>query len=186
MLGRTADSLYWMARYMERAENVSRILDVGLRMALIPSSKETLDSAWNSTLEIAGGQDDFTERYGVASRDNVIRYLALDPENSSSIFASLCAARENARALRGSITTEMWESLNGTWLELREFDEQEVLARGYRDLFDWVKERVHLFRGVTTGTMLRDDSSFGLQSPTTLPPRRIVAPSQSSFISCNL
>jgi uncharacterized alpha-E superfamily protein len=158
MLGRTADSLYWMARYMERAENVSRILDVALRMALLPGAKETRDSAWQSTLEVAGVHQEFKDRYGMATRENIIRYLALDPENPSSIYASLNSARENARAQRGTITTEMWESLNATWLEIRDRDESEILARGYRDLFDWVKERVHLFRGVTSGTMLRDDS----------------------------
>lgn len=158
MLGRTADSLYWMARYMERAENVARILDVGLRMALIPSSRETRDSAWVSALEVAGGQEDFAERYGEVNRDNVIRYLALDSENLSSIYSSLRAARENARALRGTITTEIWESLNGTWLEIRDLDEAAIVGRGLRDLFDWVKERVNLFRGVANGTMLQDDS----------------------------
>ena len=158
MLGRTADSLYWMARYMERAENMARILDVGLRMALIPSAAETRNSTWLSTLEIVGGQEDFAERYDVVDRDNVIRYLALDPENSSSIYASLRAARENGRALRGTITIEMWESLNATWLEIRDSNEPGALALGGRDLFDWVKERVHLFRGVTNGTMLQDDS----------------------------
>ena len=158
MLGRTADSLYWMARYMERAENVSRILDVALRMTLLPGAKETSDSAWQSTLEVAGVHEEFQDRHGDATRENIIRYLAFDPENPSSIYASLRSARENARAQRGTITTEMWESLNATWLEIRDRDEPEILARGYRDLFDWVKERVHLFRGVTGGTMLQDDS----------------------------
>ena len=163
MLGRTADSLYWMARYMERAENVARMLDVGLRMTLIPSPQPTRDSAWLSTLEVAGGQAEFAQRYGAIGRDSVIRFLALDPENLSSIRSSLRAARENARALRGTITTEMWESLNGTWLEIRDLDEEAARARGYRDLFDWVKERVHLFRGVTDGTMLQDDSHTFVQ-----------------------
>lgn len=158
MLGRTADSLYWMARYMERAENISRILDVALRMALIPSAKETRDSAWASTLEVAGVQEDFDERYGEPTRENIIRYLVLDPDYPSSIYASLRAARDNARALRGTITIEMWESLNATWLEIRDLDDGKLRARGHRDLFDWVKERVHLFRGVTSGTMLQDDS----------------------------
>lgn len=158
MLGRTADSLYWMARYMERAENVARILDVALRMALIPSSKETRDSAWSSTLEVAGVQDEFEARFDEVTRENVIRYLVLDPEYPSSIYSALRAARENARALRGTITIEMWESINATWLEIRDLDDSKVRDRGYRDLLDWVKERVHLFRGVTNGTMLQDDS----------------------------
>lgn len=158
MLGRTADSLYWMARYMERAENVARILDVGLRMALIPSSAETRESTWTSTLEIVGAQEGFAERYDVVNRDNVIQYLALDPENPSSIYASLRAARENGRALRGTITIEMWESVNATWLEIRDANKPGAVGRSHRDLFDWVKERTHLFRGVTNGTMLHDDS----------------------------
>ena len=158
MLGRTADSLYWMARYIERAENISRILDVGLRMALITRSPETRESTWISTLEIVGGQEEFSDRYDVVSRDNVIKFLALDPENPSSIYSALKAARENGRALRGTITTEMWESLNATWLEIRDSNEEVVAALGDRDLFDWVKERAHLFRGVTNGTMLQDDS----------------------------
>jgi uncharacterized alpha-E superfamily protein len=158
MLGRTADSLYWMSRYMERAENVARILDVGLRMALIPSAQETRDSAWVSTLEVAGGHDDFVERHGEINRNDVIRYLTIEQENPSSIYSSLRAARENARALRGTITTEIWESLNSTWLEYRDLDEAALHARGVRDLLDWVKERVNLFRGVANGTMLQDDS----------------------------
>jgi uncharacterized alpha-E superfamily protein len=158
MLGRTADSLYWMARYMERAENMSRILDVGLRMSLINSSPETRNSTWVSTLEVIGGQEEFAERFDVINRDNVIQFLALDPKNPSSIFSTLHAARENGRALRGTITTEMWESLNATWLEIRDADGQGVRSRDHRDLFDWVKERAHLFRGVTNGTMLQDDS----------------------------
>lgn len=158
MLGRTADSLYWMARYMERAENVARILDVALRMALIPSGKETRDSAWISTLEVAGVQEEFDDRYGEATRDNIIHYLVLDSDYPSSIYASLRAARENARALRGTITIEMWESLNATWLEVRDWDDSALQRRGYRQMLEWVKERVHLFRGVTSGTMLQDDS----------------------------
>jgi uncharacterized alpha-E superfamily protein len=158
MLGRTADSLYWMARYMERAENLSRILDVGLRMALIPISAQTRESTWISTLEVIGEQEGFAKKYEIVDRDNVIQYLALDPDNPSSIYASLRAARENGRALRGTITTEMWESLNASWLVIRDSYEPGGEARDHRDLFDWVKERVHLFRGVTNGTMLQDDS----------------------------
>lgn len=158
MLGRTADSLYWMARYVERAENVARLLDVALRMSLIPSSQETRESTWVSALEVAGGQADFAERHNDVTRDDVIRFLAHDPDNPSSIYSSLRAARENARALRGTITTEMWESLNATWLEIRDNSAREMAGRDQRDLFDWVKERAHLFRGVTDGTMLQDDS----------------------------
>ena len=155
MLGRTADSLYWMARYTERAENIARLLDVGYRMNLMPGEAATQQSVWLSALEVTGTQASFAE--AEITRDAVIRHLALDRENPSSIYACLYAARENARALRGSITTEMWEALNAAWLEVRDLDDAALRLRGYRDLFDWVKERASLFRGVTEGTMLQDD-----------------------------
>lgn len=158
MLGRTADSLYWMARYTERAENIARLLDVGYRMNLMPGDGPTRESVWASAMEVAGCHEAFAEKFDEITRANAIRYLALDPENPSSIYACLYAARENARALRGSITTEMWESLNTTWLDIRDLDYASVELRGYRDLFDWVKERASLFRGVTEGTMLQDDA----------------------------
>jgi uncharacterized alpha-E superfamily protein len=88
----------------------------------------------------------------------VLHVLALDRENPNSIFACARQARENARAVRGSITSEMWEVLNSTWLEVQQVDEEKMEARGVSAFFDWVKERSHLFRGVTFGTMHRDDA----------------------------
>jgi uncharacterized alpha-E superfamily protein len=157
MLGRTADSLYWMARYTERAENTARLLDVGYRMNLLPSGETSQQSVWASALEVSGTQASYAEKYDEVARDDVIRHLVIDRENFSSIVSCIYAARENARALRGSITSEMWEALNATWLELRDIDENALRLRGYRDLFDWVKERTNLLRGVTNGTMLQDD-----------------------------
>jgi len=87
----------------------------------------------------------------------VLHFMALDPDNPSSIYACARQARENARSVRGSITSEMWEVLNATWLEMQQMDEDKMQARGVSAFFDWVKERSHLFRGVTFGTMLRDD-----------------------------
>ena len=146
-----------MACYAERAENVARMLDVGLRMGLIPSSPETQTSTWYSTLEIAGAAEDYSERYGTVDQQSVIRFLSIDRENPSSIWSCLRGARENARALRGTITTEMWEAVNGTWLEIRDIDEKDLLNRGYRSFFENVKDRANLFRGVTNSTMLQDD-----------------------------
>lgn len=158
MLGRTADQLYWMARYVERAENMVRLIDVGHHMALLDVPGASQDSVWASTLEVAGDTDIFDAEYREASGTDVIRYLAFDPDFPSSIFSSICAARENARALRATITTEMWECLNTTWLEIRDLDQDATVDSGFRDFFDWVKERALLFRGVTNSTMLRDES----------------------------
>lgn len=158
MLGRVADQLYWMARYSERAENMARILDVADRMTLTPQTEETRDSAWFSALEVAGAQAGYTEKYGSIAGRAVLHFMALDAENPSSIYSSIRAARENARALRGTITTEMFEAINATWLELRAMDDTILQQAGRRAFFDWVKERAHLFRGVAEGTMLRDEA----------------------------
>lgn len=158
MLGRVADQMYWMARYSERAESMARILDVADRMALTPQDESTRTSAWFSALEVAGAQEGYAEKHGEIRGEDVLHFMALDPENPWSIFAIIRAARENARALRGSITTEMFESLNSTWLELQAMDQAVLSSAGRRVFFDWVKERSHLFRGVAQGTMLRDEA----------------------------
>ncbi len=158
MLGRTADSLYWMVRYVERAENTARLLDVGQRMSLVSHDPKMIESTWHSALEVTGTVGDYYDRHGVATEDEVISFLALDRENPASIWSSIRAARENARALRGSITTEMWECLNGTWLEVRNLAPERAVAQDNRVFFDWVKERAHLFRGIASGTILRDEA----------------------------
>jgi uncharacterized alpha-E superfamily protein len=158
MLSRIADNLYWMARYIERAENTARMLDIAHRMALMPTGLAEPAQEWDAPLLITGVYNSYFGKYPARSEDDVIRYLALDPENPTSILGSLEAARENARSVRGSITAEMWEDLNGTWLEIREMTLERVKRMGVRDFFEWVKSRSHLFRGVTHGTMLRDEA----------------------------
>lgn len=158
MLGRVADQLYWMGRYSERTESMARIIDVADRMTLTPQSEETRQSAWTSALEVAGALDEYEETHGDINSADVLHYLALDPKNPSSIYSSIRATRENARALRGSITTEMFESINATWLELQAMNADVLKSAGRRRFFDWVKERAHLFRGVAEGTMLRDEA----------------------------
>ncbi len=157
MLSRSAEDLYWMARYVERAENTARLLDVSYRMALLPSEGDDQTLLWGSAIAIGPAPESFYERYGEATPDNVLTYMALDEDNPSSIYSALKTARENARAQRTSITTEMWEALNTVWLELRDIDAGAIEQMGRRSFFDWIKERSHLFRGVAYGTMLRDE-----------------------------
>ncbi len=156
MLSRAADNLYWMSRYMERAENMARILDVSFRMSLLPAGGDPQRTQWGPALIIAGCEGSFAARGAAVNARNVIEFLALAPDNPSSIHSSLRQARENARALRTQITNEMWEALNTAWLEVRDLDYQRIEETGLRAFFDWVKERSHLFRGVTYGTMQRD------------------------------
>ena len=158
MLSRVASNLYWMSRYVERAENTARVLDVTWRMSMIVKEPALQDQEWFAPLNISGTLFPFSGRHNVVCAREVLHFLALDPENPSSIYACARQARENARAVRGSITSEMWEVLNSTWLEMQQMDEDKVHARGVSSFFDWVKERSHLFRGVTFGTMHRDDA----------------------------
>ena len=157
MLSRTASNLYWMSRYVERAEDTARILDVTYRMSLVQREPELVNQEWFAPLNITGSLFPFSGRHSMVCAEQVMHFLALDPENPASIWSCLRQARENARAVRGAITSEMWEVLNASWLELYSLDESRVL-RAPSPWFDWVKERSHLFRGVTFGTMHRDDA----------------------------
>jgi uncharacterized alpha-E superfamily protein len=157
MLSRTASHVYWMARYMERAENSARILDITHHMSLLPQDNDDSQQEWYAPLNITGTLDAFRQHYDTVNAANVLQHLALDPANHTSIYSSIYAARENARATRGTITSEMWESLNSTWLELQGMKADQLQSMGVSRLFEWVKERSHLFRGVTHGTMLRDE-----------------------------
>jgi uncharacterized alpha-E superfamily protein len=156
MLSRTASNLYWMARYVERAENTARILDVAYRMSLMSQASEMLESEWLAPLNISGTLYPFDGRYSTVTARDVMMYMALDPDNAGSIVSCAKAARENARAVRGNITSEMWEVLNSTWLEFQHLTEDRLSGDGALTFFDWVKERSHLFRGVTVGTALKD------------------------------
>ncbi|MDA0702793.1 MAG: alpha-E domain-containing protein [Proteobacteria bacterium] len=157
MLSRGAENLYWMARHVERAENTARALDAAFRMALLESAGADRNSSWASIVEVGPDPDEFKERYGTPTAANVIAYMVTDGENPSSILSSIGAARENARAERARITSELWESLNDTWFAIEGIDEAKLQARGYRSFFEWVKERTQTFNGVMLGTMLRDE-----------------------------
>ena len=158
MLSRTADHLFWMARYIERAENTARVLDVTHSTSLLPDDSEGAEAhLWYAPLNITGCAGDYTSKYGAAEAANVTRFIALDPDNPASIYSSLMLARENARAVRGAITSEMWESINATWLDLNRMS-PGLSGNRLTPFFDWVKERSHLFRGVTLGTILKDDA----------------------------
>jgi uncharacterized alpha-E superfamily protein len=157
MLSRTADHLYWMARYTERAENTARMLDVNYQMSLMPQSEETATAAWRAMLDISELSEAFDKSYSALTPLNVLSFMTVDIDNPSSIMQCLRAARENARAVRGSITTDLWETINTTWLEAQRLVGQGVLKLSPGDFFEWVKFRSHQSRGVYTGTLLRDE-----------------------------
>lgn len=163
MLSRTADNLFWMCRYTERAEHTARMLDVNLQMSLLPQDARTREGSWLGVLRISELQGLYQSKYAAISPRDVLEYMVRDPENPSSIYSCMRAARENARAVRGSLTTEVWETYNTTWLELLKHLHTGLLERNPGEFFEWVKFRSHLARGVTIGTMLEDEALYFLR-----------------------
>jgi uncharacterized alpha-E superfamily protein len=158
MLSRTADHLYWMSRYIERAESLARLVDAHYRMSLLPHSGETLAQSLRSTMTALQMAEAYQERHEAIEPRAVFEFVSLDRDYAGSIFSCLRAARENARAVRGSLTSELWETLNSTWLEVRSLTSGRSSNPDIGEFVEWVKERSHLTRGVTIGTMMRDEA----------------------------
>jgi len=158
MLSRTADSLFWLARYMERAENTARLLDVGLRMSSLSTGPDADASEWHSTIVAAGCEKTFYAKHEKPAADTVIGHVVRDPENPSSILFCLATVRQNARAMRTALTTDMWEAVNSTWIEARRLQDRDFSLERLRALLEWVKERSQRFGGAVTHTMLRSDA----------------------------
>ncbi len=154
MLSRVASHLYWLSRYMERAENMARILDVGQSLALLAQSKDDTETALEP-LVITDHLKEFEATGMAATPENVARYLTWDPAQPSSIVNCLEATRENARAVRGSITSEMWECINDVWLQLQT-KRREGNDPIDTEFYEWVKQCSHLLRGITFATIRRD------------------------------
>ncbi|WP_050477382.1 alpha-E domain-containing protein [Herbaspirillum rhizosphaerae] len=158
MLSRTADHLFWMARYTERAENTARMLDVHVQTALLPQSIDDAEQGWRAVLGISELLYGYNQKYDTLTQKDVINFMVRDPSNPSSIASCLKQARENARAVRGALTTEAWEIQNATWIKMQGYLKTDALEQNPSDFFEWVKHRSHLSRGVTIGTMLKDEA----------------------------
>ena len=168
MLGRTANDLFWLSRYVERAENMARLIEAGYRIALQPRVGDDRGSEWISTLESAGCTKAYKAKHGDVTTRNVVDFLLFDPANPSSIHACLASARRNARAQRTSLTREMWESLNGSWLEFQAIRPDTLRSDALPRILDWVKERSAGYRGAMLNTILRNDTYFFSQLGTFL------------------
>jgi uncharacterized alpha-E superfamily protein len=157
MLSRVADRIYWMSRQMERAENMARILGVTSNMVLF-GTPETRQQNLLAPLTITDSAERYFERKKPVLLPALVEFLALDPDNPSSIYSCLRLARENGHAVRWQITSEMWETLNATWIEMKRIRRSDLADSGATRFFDWVKDRSHLFRGVTYGTIVRGEA----------------------------
>lgn len=155
LLGRTANGLYWMTRYIERAENMARIVDAGLRLALT----RTEDSAdeWASVVMSAGVQDSFSARHADYTAEAVSDFLLRDMSNPSSVLSSIDIARTNARMVRTALTREVWESINEAWMTFKRILAAPIDQRELPKILDSIKRETALIRGAFHGTMLRNE-----------------------------
>lgn len=153
-LSRTAADLFWMTRYLERAEAMARLVEMGRRMAMLPNSGQSHRDEWRSVIAAAGCAGHFADT-GIEA-DAAVIGLVSDRDNASSIFSCLDRARANARSVRTALTTQSWECLNEAWLRLGDMTETQVL-RELPQVLDWVKAQCAQFRGAADATMLRDD-----------------------------
>jgi uncharacterized alpha-E superfamily protein len=160
VLSRTADSLFWLARYIERADNTARIIDAASRLAAMPISYQGSSNEWESALAAAGALRAFDRHHDKADRDAVIDFLAFSPDNPSSIRSCVETARHNARAVRTALTAEMWEAINAAWLELKRYDGTKMDRPTLNEFLSGVKEACLRFDGSAYRTMLRNDVYF--------------------------
>jgi len=164
MLGRTAQNLYWLSRYVERAENMARLLEVGYRMSLTSRREGGASEHLISMMQAAEVDEDFARKDRPADVDTVAHFMMFDPTNPSSVYSCLQAARTNARSVRTAITSDMWESINAAWLEFSQIRPRDVRGAKLLGLLEWVKHISHQFRGALLGTILRDDGFAFLQA----------------------
>jgi uncharacterized alpha-E superfamily protein len=156
MLSRTADNLYWIARSMERAETAARLLEVGSRMALMPSA-HGYRNEWDSLLQASGTAHAFAAKYGDPVQRNLESWLFFDRDNPASVASCLTAARENGRIVRTALTAQVWDALNTAFQELRGLEREPRSAMTLARLTDWTMRQSALVRGAIDATLLRND-----------------------------
>ena len=151
MLSRVADSIYWMSRYTERAENIARLVDVNLNLSLDLGPE--MDRQWAPLIATTGDQEEFAARYGTASQQNVIQFLTFDEENSNSVLSCLRRARENARTIREMISSQMWEELNKFYLLVRNAKSDPSVLESPYEFFNRIQLAGYVLEGIMIGTM---------------------------------
>ncbi len=158
MLSRTASNLYWLSRYVERAECLARILDATYRLSALPQGYGSETNEWDSAIATAGCVTSFKERYPEANERTVTEYLAFSPDNPSSIRNCIEIARTNARSVRTALTGEMWDSINSAWHELHRYDPKRITREEFTRFLNFVTETSVRFDGTSFRTMLRNDA----------------------------
>jgi uncharacterized alpha-E superfamily protein len=166
MLSRSASNLFWLARYVERMDYLARLLDVAQRMSVLTTSSSVEE--WRSAIIAAGSEEAYFALHDTAQEAAVVHYLTRDASNLSSIMSCLMQARNNARAVRSALSIDVWEAINGAYLDARQFTEATYASDNFPVFVDWVKRQALLFNGAYSNTMLRTDSFYFLRLGTFL------------------
>ncbi|MFZ4984096.1 MAG: alpha-E domain-containing protein [Blastocatellia bacterium] len=156
MLSRVADALYWMSRYVERAEDITRILTVNFH-SLLDAPVETAESAWQPIIAITGDEERYRQCYQEYNARNVCEFLLWNPDNPNAVTTCITLARENARSVREQISSEMWENLNRLYFLVRDLDREETGRSGPYEFFDQIRYGSWAFQGITAETMTHGD-----------------------------
>jgi uncharacterized alpha-E superfamily protein len=157
MLSRTADSLYWMGRYMERADFNARILEAAMRLASLQADEASSGGEWDSAIAISDVAEAFNALHGAATDANVRDFLAFEPNNASSIRCCLAQARANARAVRTALTPEVWEAINDAWNHLSRVQPAHMDMEAFARFLEWLKGVARAYDGAVHRTQLRND-----------------------------
>ena len=158
MLSRTAENLFWSARYIERADSLARLLEVGYRISLIPNTERGYTNEWESILETSGIKNEYLKKYKTISKEKIIFFLLFDPENSSSVKNCIKTARENIRMVRTAVTLEVWNAINSSYHELdKNLKDTKNILKELPEIIEWVKKQVNLIRGTILNTQLIND-----------------------------
>lgn len=161
MLGKTAGGLFWMQRYLERSENIARLVDAGFRIALTRS--EAAEDEWGSVLTTAGVRRAYAQRYDKVDGSSVINFLLRDKTNPSSVLSVIESARNNARLVRTALTREVWEATNECWMTLKEALRTQISDNDLPDVLSLIRQQSAQVRGAQSGTMMRNDIYFFAQ-----------------------
>ena len=158
MLSRTAENLFWSARYIERADSLARLLEVGYRISLIPNTERGYTNEWESIIETSGIKNEYLKKYKTISKEKIIFYLLFDPQNSSSVKNCIKTARENIRMVRTAVTLEVWNAINSSYHELdKNLKDTKNILKELPEIIEWIKKQVNLIRGTILNTQLIND-----------------------------
>ncbi len=158
MLSRTAENLFWSARYIERADSLARLLEVGYRMSLIPNTETGYVNEWESILETSGIKSDYLEKNKNITREGIIYFLLSDSKNPSSIKNCIRNARENIRMVRTAVTLEVWNAVNSSFHDLEtNIKHTKNILKELPEIIEWIKKQVNLIRGTIINTQLIND-----------------------------